>query len=132
MLAARRWRSLARAVAPLAGARWRCSRASLGAAALALCALALLARPLPPLAASLALVLALGAGLRRAVGEPAYALGCQLAGVLIWRRRCRDVAPLHRSAAFMALLAALALLGGGLGFDGRRAAAPGCCCSRPA
>ena len=58
--------------------------ASLGTTALALGLLAILAWPLPPLAASLGLALALGAGLAAALsGEPVYALGCQLLGVAI-------------------------------------------------
>lgn len=58
--------------------------ASLGTTALALGLLAILARPLPPLAASLGLALALGAGLAAALsGEPVYALGCQSLGVAI-------------------------------------------------
>jgi hypothetical protein len=89
--------------------------ASLGTVALALGLFALLARPIPPLAASLALALALGAGLAAALsGEPAYALGCQILGV------CLTIAvALHDFAASagrasLALLASVALICGGL------------------
>ena len=69
-------RNLAPAVAMLA--------ASLGTTALALGLCALLSRAVPPLAASLALALALGAGLAASLsGLPAYAFGCQILAVLL-------------------------------------------------
>jgi hypothetical protein len=89
--------------------------ASLGTTALALGLLAIIARPLPPLAASLALALALGAGLAAALsGQPVYALGCQILGV------CLTIAVglggffASPGRAALALLAASSLLCGGL------------------
>jgi hypothetical protein len=107
-MAAPRWQALAPAVALIA--------ASLGTVALALGLFALLARPIPPLAASLALALALGAGLAAALsGEPAYALGCQILGVCLTIAVTLNGFSAGAGRASLTLLAAAALICGGLG-----------------
>ena len=90
--------------------------ASLGTVALALGLFALLARPIPPLAASLALALGLGAGLAAALsGEPAYALGCQILSVCLTIAVALNGFSASKGCASLALLAAAALVCGGLG-----------------
>jgi hypothetical protein len=90
--------------------------ASLGSVALTLGLFALLARPLPPLAASLALALGLGAGLAAALsGEPAYALGCQMLGVCLTIAVGLNSFAASAGRASLALLTAAALVCGGLG-----------------
>ena len=107
-MASPRWQALAPAVALIA--------ASLGTVAVGLGLFALLARPIPPLAASLALALALGAGLAAALsGEPAYALGCQILGVCLTIAVALNGFSAGAGRASLTLLAAAALVCGGLG-----------------
>ncbi len=87
--------------------------ASLGTIAIALSLFAALGRPLPQLPAALALGLSLLAGLGAALSaEPAYAFGCQLAGIALTAAACFSTRKFR--TAFLSALAMLALLCGGL------------------
>ena len=88
--------------------------ASLSTMALALGLFAFLARPLPPLAASLALALALCAGLTAALSDaPVYALGCQIVGVSLTMAAGLGAFANGAGRVALALLAMLSLLCGG-------------------
>jgi hypothetical protein len=88
---------------------------SLGTTALALGLGALVSRALPAVVASLALALALGAGLAASLsGLPVYAFGCQLVAVLLTVIAAFGGPVFGKRIAVMVLLAVLAFACGGL------------------
>jgi hypothetical protein len=89
--------------------------ASLGTTALTLGLCAVLSRAVPPLAATLALARALGAGLAASLsGLAAYAFGCQILAVLLTLAAALGGFAMRRRISVLAMLAATALLCGGL------------------